>query len=100
MTALGDQAAMLRRNVWRYFEGLTGDELHWEPVAELWRSVLDHFVEVVRSLSEERLASPSPVMDGKATYANLVSHATLEIALHSAEIGTMRHLYREMDGSR
>ena len=179
MTALGDQAAMLRRNVWRYFEGLTDDELHWEPVPgmwgmrlkteartdrtademppgdywvdvfrdepdsaplttiawrvvhltfvvggqtamlagadpgpvptlrydaagalELWRSALDHFVDVVRSLTDERLASPSPVMDGKATYANFVSHTTLEIALHSAEVGTMRHLYREMHGSR
>jgi hypothetical protein len=63
---------------------------------ELWRAVLDRFVDVVRSLPEERLAERSTAWGGEATFANVASHVTLEIAYHSAEIGTMRHLYRAM----
>ena len=43
---LGDQARLLRKHAWRYVDGLSDEELHFEP------------------------------------------------ALHSAEIGTMRHLWR------
>lgn len=175
MTALADQAVMLRRWVWSaYFEGLTDAELHWEPVpgmwgvrrktelrtplvadaapgdywvdgerprpdpepmttiawriahltlgtwnwngfiedvpvppepslpfdAEgalaLWRSVLDRFVDVVGELSDERLQERSRAWNGQATFASVVSHVCLEIAYHSAEVGTLRHLKRAM----
>jgi hypothetical protein len=174
VTRFGDQAVLLRRNVWRYFDGLTDDELHWEPAPgmwgmrlksevrtdrtpdemppgdhwidvfreepdpvplttiawrlvhltfvvgglsffladvppgpmptprydadgalDVWRGVLDRFVDVVQSLSDERLATPAPIAGPKATIANVVSHTTLEIAFHAAEVGTMRHLYRQ-----
>ena len=36
MKPLAQQALLLRRDVWRYFDGLTDDELHWEPVADMW----------------------------------------------------------------
>ena len=175
MTVLGDHVGLLRRYVRQYFDGLTDDELHWEPVPgmwgmrrktelrtpvpatvpgdywfdlirpdpdptplttiawrighlmsvtmsasevlgdlperpmpalrydaagmlEPWRGALDEFVHVVRSLSDEQLASPLPAVSDDVTYAGWVSHVSLEIALHSAEVGTMRHLYRETHG--
>ena len=35
-TAFATQATLLRANVWRYFDGLTDDELHWEPAPGMW----------------------------------------------------------------
>jgi hypothetical protein len=173
MTVLGDQTGLLRRYVWRYFEGLTDDELHWEPVADMWgmrrrselrvpwpetvpgeygfevmypepltpplttiawrighlvsvtmegsdalagrpdrpfpalpydatgllahwRGVLDELVHTVRALSDERLAEPLPAIGEGVTVAGWLAHVSFEIAFHSAEVGTMRHLYREM----
>lgn len=173
VTVLGDHVGLLRRYTRQYFEGLTDDELHWEPVAgmwgmrlraeastpapatvpgdywfdgvgtnpdpaplttiawrmahmismalstsddlsgvergplpalrydaagmlEVWRGALDDFVHAVRALSDEQLGSPLPAISDDVTHAGWVSHIALEIALHSAEVGTMRHLYREM----
>jgi hypothetical protein len=176
VTLLGDHVGLLRRYVRQYFDGLTDDELHWEPVPdmwgirlkselrtplpadlqgdyafdgirpdppspplttiawrighmvsmamsasdvlsgveerdfppirydaagtlEIWRGALDDFVHAVRSLSDEQLASPIPAVSDDVTHAGWVSHIALEIAFHSAEVGTMRHLYREMHRS-
>ena len=157
-TPLARQAKLLRADVWRYFDGLTDDELHWSPVegawgiddqdlatgemaafttigwrighlvygtwnwipiirgdavppepalphdaaslVALWGSVLDSFVALVDGLSEEQLDVEVDAWDGAVARSFLVSHVTLEIALHSAEVGTMRHLYREMHGDR
>lgn len=175
MTAFGDQAKMLRRNVWGYFEGLTDDDLHWEPASgmwgmrlktevstdrtpdelppgdywvdvirdppdpvplttiawrighltlgtwnwnaiiagqevppepamrhdaagalELWREVLDAFVDVAVGFTDEQLADKTDAWGGEVTRSFLVSHVCLEIALHSAEVGTMRHLKRQL----
>lgn len=174
MTALGDQAKLLRRNVWRYFDGLTDDEMHWEPApgmwgvrlktelrtpledgaAEgpywmdtlavpdadapfttiawrvahltlgtwnwnafiaghevptepairhdaagalaLWREVLDAFVDLAIGLDDEQAAAEVEAWDGSVKRSLLLSHVTLEIALHSAEVGTMRHLKRQL----
>ena len=165
---------MLRRNVWRYFDGLTDDELHWEPVpgmwdvrlktelrtpleegaaegphwmdgedldenmaplttiawriahltlgtwnwnaiiaghdvppepalladAEgalaLWGGVFDDFVDMVVGFSADDLEEEVHAWDGEVKRSFLVSHVTLEIALHSAEVGTMRHLRRQL----
>lgn len=36
MTAFGDEVKLLRHNVWRYFDGLTDEEAHWEPAPDMW----------------------------------------------------------------
>ena len=172
MTAFGEQAVLLRENAWRYFEGLTDDELHWEPAPEmwglrlktelrtpleegappgdwwvdsvfprpaieplttigwrvvhltlgtwnwnaiiagrevppepsipgdatnlvaLWRSVLDEFVALADELDDEALAEDVDAWRGKVKRSFLLSHVTLEIAFHSSEVGTLRHLKR------
>jgi hypothetical protein len=177
VSLLGDQTGLLRRYVWRYFDGLTDDELHWEPVPDMWgmrlrselrvpwpdhipgdhgfevvypepavpplttiawrighlisvtmdetdkiggrpdrplpalpydassllvhwRSVLDDLVHVVRGLPDERFAETLPQIGPEVTVAGWLGHLTFEIAFHSAEVGTMRHLFREMHGDR
>ena len=177
MTAFGDQTGLLRRYVWRYFDGLTDDELHWEPVPAmwglrriedlrtpcpddvigdwwmdsvrprpnpeplttigwrighltlgtfnwissldargprdepplagdvatllpLWRSVFDEVVELVSSYSEDELAEEVVAGTSRLRRSWIASHMTLEIAAHGAEVGTMRHLYREMHADR
>lgn len=173
-TAIGEQAELLRRNVWRYFEGLSDDELHWEPAADmwgvrlkselrtpleegaadgdhwmdtlavaeadaplttvawriahltlgtwnwnaiirgvdvppepslradaagaldLWRGVLDDFVALASDFTDAELHEPVAAWGGEVRRAFLLSHVTLEIALHSAEVGTMRHLKRAL----
>ena len=177
MTVLGDHVGLLRRYVRQYYDGLTDDELHWEPVPgmwgmrlktelrtpvpemvpgdywvdlirpdpvapplttiawrvghlmsvtvsatenlsgipappmqalryaaagllESWWGALGGFVHAVRALSDEQLAAPLPVISDDVTHAGWISHVSLEVAFHSAEVGTMRHLYREMHASR
>lgn len=179
MTALGDQAVLLRRTIWPYyFDGLTDEELHFEPAPnmwgvrlktklrtaleegaaegpywmdtlavedgtaplttiawriahltlgtwnwnaiiaghevppepalhadaagalQLWRSVLDAFVDMSVAFAADDLAVAMDAWDGKVARSFLLSHVTLEIAYHSAEIGTMRHLYRETHADR
>ncbi len=36
MTAFAVQAQLLRTYVWRYYEGLTDEAVHWEPVPDMW----------------------------------------------------------------
>lgn len=168
MTVVGDHVGLLRRYVRQYYDGLTDDELHWEPVPgmwgvrrqesgeitfdgleqrdapappltmiawrmghvismarsstddlagverrpmpampldaagtlEVWWGAMDGFVHAVRALSEEELTSPLGAVDENVTRAGWISHNALEIAFHSAEVGTMRHLYREMHAPR
>jgi hypothetical protein len=178
VTAFGDQAKLLRKHAWRYVDGLTDEELHFEPAPgmwgvrlktelrtpleedapdgpywmdtlaiddadaplttiawrvahltlgtwnwnaiiaghdvppepalcidadgalSLWRSVLDEFVETVGGFTDEELAASVAAWDEPTPRSLLVSHVTLEIALHSAEVGTIRHLYRQMHGDR
>jgi hypothetical protein len=33
VTTLGEQIALFEQYVWRYFDGLTDEELQWEPVS-------------------------------------------------------------------
>ena len=49
---------------------------------------------VVTGFAEDDLRLDIPVGDGMRPRSGVVSHVTLEIAFHSAEVGTMRHLYR------
>ena len=37
MTGFGDQALLLRRNIWRYFDGMKDEEAHFEPAPGMWR---------------------------------------------------------------
>lgn len=178
MTPFATQARMLRTHAWRYVDGLTDDELHWEPAPDmwgmrlksevrtdrtpeemppgdywvdvirdppdpaplttiawrmahltlgtwnwnaiiagqpvppepalradavgaldLWRSVLDAFVDLVGGLAADALDATVDAWDEPVARSLLVSHVTLEIALHSAEIGTIRHLKRQLSTS-
>jgi hypothetical protein len=173
VTALGDQAELLRHTIWPYyFDGVTDDELHWEPVPDmwgvrlktelrtpleegaaegpywmdtaavkrleaplttiawriahltlgtwnwnaiiagqevppepalradadgalaLWRSVLDAFVEMVVGFTDAELDAEIEAWGDKEPRSGIVSHVCLEIAYHSAEVGTLRHLHR------
>lgn len=55
MTAFAQQAALFERNVWRYFDGVTDEELHWEPVPGMWG---------LRKKEELRTPLPSDTSDG------------------------------------
>ena len=174
-TAWGNQAERLRRNVWRYVDGLTDDELHWEPapgmwglrlktevrtdrtaeemwpgnyfldcfrdtddsvapfttigwrlahvvivtwnwnvvltgveeppepplpgdaesLVALWREVLDAFVDAVTGFTDDEL---EVITSTDLPRTSVVAHVTVEIACHSAEIGTLRHLKRSLNG--
>jgi len=60
----------------------------------LWKDVLDDFVDVVVGFSDEQLAEEIAVGTSRRLRSAVVSHVTLEIAFHSAEVGALRHLYR------
>jgi hypothetical protein len=174
MTDFADQSALFERNVWRYFEGLTNEELHWEPAPNmwglrkkselrtplpldtpecdwwldgirprpnpeplttigwrvahlilgswnwltslkeleprprpepgltgdveslipLWKSVFDEFVGAAKEFTEAALAAEVQAGTSRFRRSRIVSHMTLEITAHGAEVGTMRHLFR------
>jgi hypothetical protein len=52
VTAFAKQAELLRRNVWRYVDGLTDDELHWEPAPGMWGLRLKIEVRIDRTPDE------------------------------------------------
>jgi hypothetical protein len=74
------------------YPALPGDA---DSVVALWREVLDAFVDTVAGFTDEDLKVTTTV---DAPRASVVSHVTVEIACHSAEIGTLRHLKRQLGG--
>ena len=101
-TTVAWRIAHLTLGTWNWNGFLEGVPVPPEPAMradadgalELWCSVLDRFVDIVGSLSDEQLEEKTEAWDGNATRAFVVSHVCLEIAYHSAEVGTLRHLYR------
>jgi hypothetical protein len=61
---------------------------------ELWRSVFDDFVEMVRTFDDAALVEQVDAWGGRVARSYVISHVCLEIAYHAAEIGCLRHLKR------
>ena len=104
LTTIAWRIAHLTLGTWNWNAIIAGNEVPPEPgmrhdaagALELWREVLDDFVDLAVGLSDEQLAEKTAAWGGQVTRAFLVSHVTLEIALHSAEVGTMRHIKRQL----
>jgi hypothetical protein len=102
MTTIAWRIAHLTLGTWNWNAIIAGSEVPPEPALladaagalALWRSVLDAFVDMAVAFTADDLAVEMDAWDGKVTRSFLLSHVSLEIAYHSAEVGTLRHLYR------
>lgn len=102
LTTIAWRIAHLTLGTWNWNAIIAGNEVAAEPALladaagalELWRSVLDAFVDMAVAFTADELAVEMDAWDGKVTRSFLLSHVSLEIAYHSAEVGTMRHLWR------
>jgi hypothetical protein len=101
-TTIAWRIAHLTLGTWNWNAIIAGTPVPPEPALladadgalALWRSVLDAFVDMTVGFSDAELDADVDAWGGKEPRAGLVSHVCLEIAYHSAEVGTLRHLYR------
>lgn len=101
-TTVAWRVAHLTLGTWNWLNALAQRASGAEPcpsgVAEamigLWKQVLDDYVEMVCGFTEGDIREEVQVGANRRPRSGVISHVTLEIAFHSSEVGTLRHLYR------